>query len=249
VKIYANREIYRGVVSPTDLIPFRVIIRETDLMVLADRDLSREAYEITLRHRLALEDHLRRHPEFGESFAPLPEVPGEPGIVRLMREAAAAAGVGPMAAVAGAVAECVGGELRSLSATVIVENGGDLYLCSAKERVVGIYAGAGPGDFDLGLRLKGPVSPSGIATSSGVIGPSFSGGQARAATVVARSAALADAAATALGNRLRAAGDIQPALEWLAAIPGVTGAVAMLGKTLGAWGAVDLVQLNPEGKS
>ncbi len=243
MKAYTDRNLYRRAIGSTDLVSFQVVIRETDLMVLADRDLTREVYASTLRHRLALEGYLREHPDFAASFAPLPAGEGDPGIVRLMALAAAAAGVGPMAAVAGAVAECVGEDMRGLCATVIIENGGDLYISSPQPRTVGLYAGDGPGEFHLGLRVDASMAPVGICTSSGVIGPSFSGGRARAATVVASSSALADAAATGLGNRLRNARDLEEALAWVGTVPGVSGAVAVVGKTFGAWGDLDLVQL------
>jgi len=187
-------------------------------MVLADRDLSREAYEIALRHRLALEDHLRRTPS---SAIPSPRSPrgaGEPGVVRLMGEAAAAAGVGPMAAVAGAVAECVGEELRRLSATVIVENGGDLYLCSPRERVVGIYAGAARGSSAWGCGSNPRGAP---VRHRHLLGGDRALLQRRTARRH-RGRPLGGARGTPrqrLGNRLGDAGDLQRALEWLAGIP------------------------------
>jgi hypothetical protein len=85
--------------------------------------------------------------------------------------------------------------------------------------------------------------PLGLCTSSGTVGPSLSFGKADAAIVLANSAALADAAASALGNRVQSAEDIQPALEYLQTIPGVLGGAAIIGEHLGAWGEVELVRV------
>ncbi len=245
---YGDREVYRRSVAAPDLVSFRVTIKETDMLLLAETDLSGEAYDLTLTHRLALESYLADHPRFKASFTPVEAAPAAPPVVSRMADAAARAGVGPMAAVAGAMAECVGEGLRRRSATVIVENGGDIYLCSAAERTAGIYAGRGPGERSWGLRLEGSPRPRGVCTSSGVIGPSYSAGAARAATVVAWSASLADAAATALGNRLKRAADIQRALSWLETVEGVLGGVAIVGGTMGAWGDIKLVQWEPRGE-
>ena len=69
-------------------------------------------------------------------------------------------------------------------------------------------------------------------------------GKADAATVVSPDAALADAVATALGNRIAKEEDIQPALELADSIPGVTGAVAMMGQSLGGIGDIVLIRLS-----
>ena len=95
----------------------------------------------------------------------------------------------------------------------------------------------------MGLKIDPGLTPLGVCTSSGTVGHSFSFGRADAACVLAHSSALADAAASALGNRVQNAGDIAAALEWAATAPDLLGAVVIVGDKLGAWGRVELVPL------
>ena len=148
-----------------------------------------------------------------------------------------------MAAVAGAMAECVGRDLLAFSRQVIVENGGDLFLKAAPPVVTGIFAGASPLSMKIGLRIDNARDGMGVCTSSGTVGHSLSRGTADAVCVVSRSCALADAAATAIGNRVRCADDIQHAIRFGRSIDGVLGIVIVIGEKLGAWGAVELVPL------
>ena len=83
----------------------------------------------------------------------------------------------------------------------------------------------------------------GICTSSATVGHSLSLGAADAAVILANSAALADAVATRVGNRIQQKGDIPAALELAQSIPGVTGALVVLGGDLGAWGDLEMVDL------
>lgn len=213
------------------------------MLVMADTDISETAFDLLMKHRLSLESYIRDNEEFARAMTPVEVGCAIPPVVKKMARAAVMTGVGPMAAVAGAIAECIGEELMKHSNTVIIENGGDVFISSPEERIVGIYAGKGEAEFDLGLKIDSASSPLGVCTSSGIVGPSYSSGKARAATVIASSASLADAAATALGNRLITSGDITPSLEWAGSIEGIIGAVAILDKSLGAWGKVDLVHI------
>lgn len=225
-------------------IPFQARVDTTDLYLRADRDLAREAGEAALRFRGEVEAHIAAVPAFATTLKPL-EPPAGPLslVVGAMYAAGRAAGVGPMAAVAGAIAGAVGRELRRRSREVLVENGGDLFLDLAQDAVVGIFAGASPFTGRLGLRVPAQDSPLGICTSSGTVGPSLSYGRADAATAIAADPALADAVATALGNRIHAPEDLQAAVEWAQTVPGVRGALAILGDRLAAAGEVELVEL------
>jgi ApbE superfamily uncharacterized protein (UPF0280 family) len=164
-----------------------------------------------------------------------------------MIKAAAAADVGPMAAVAGAIAEYVGRDLLDAGEPeVMVENGGDIFLKRDKECVASIFAGQSPLNQKVGIRIPSPLMPIGLCTSSGTVGHSLSLGKADSVTVLAPSALLADAAATRLGNEVKA-GDQRSINETLAvarAIPGILGVVIICGKNLGVWGEIDLVGLH-----
>jgi uncharacterized protein len=234
---------YRTRMARSGLTGFRVAVKETDLWVLAIRDFSQEVRKVVIQERQQLEAHIARHPDFITSLVPCPPDPFAPPVVREMIEAAAAAGVGPMAAVAGALAARVGRHLAPLSPEVIVENGGDIYVAITQPATVALFAGKSTLSHRVGLNLDPALSPLGVCTSSATVGHSLSFGRADAACVLAHSAALADAAATALGNRVQGPDSIAPALDWIAGLPEILGAVVIVGEKLGAWGQVELVPL------
>ncbi|MBM4348020.1 MAG: UPF0280 family protein [Deltaproteobacteria bacterium] len=151
--------------------------------------------------------------------------------------------VGPMAAVAGAMAQSVSEDLLRFSDEIIIENGGDIYLATSKERIVGIYAGSSPLSMKVGIVIKPEDSPIGICTSSGTVGPSLSFGKADAVCILSKSAALADAAATAVGNAIREKKDIEQGLERGQMIEGVLGVLIIIGEKMGVWGGIRLIRL------
>ncbi len=238
---------YRVACRGRGLVSFEVRVKETDLWVQAQDDLSEQAVASVLRHRRGLEAYIIERPQFLRSLAPLPDDPLAPALAREMLAAGQAAGVGPMAAVAGALAQAVALDLLALSPQVLVENGGDNYLAASEDLVVGIGAGPSPLSGRLGLAIAAAEMPLAVCTSSASVGHSLSLGRADAATVVAKNAALADAVATGLGNLAGSKADLAPALEWAQAIPGVLGALVILDDKLAAWGRIELLQL-PGGK-
>jgi hypothetical protein len=240
--MYEER-IYRNTVRTDDLTNFEVIVKETDLLVRAERDLSRETRESILKYRHQLETYIAVHPEFVRSLMPLNEDPYAPEMVKEMIRVSTLANVGPMASVAGAMAESVSKDLLEMSKEVIVENGGDIYLATSKERTIGIYAGSSPLSFKLGIAISPEDSPLGICTSSGTVGPSLSFGKADAVCILSKSAALADAAATAVGNVVRVGKDVERGLEKGSEIEGVLGTLIIIGEQMGAWGKIRLVRL------
>ena len=238
------RRFYRENMRAAGLVSFRVVIGESDLFIFARSELAEDARASLARHRADLEGFISRQPRFRTSHRPY-DVPGDsPDIIRLMADAASRAGVGPMAAVAGAVAELVGKDLAPLSPDVMVENGGDIFIRSGIERRVGVFAGESPLSGRLAL-LVPPTPPQGlgVCTSSATVGPSYSAGEADAAMVVAESAALADAAASALGNRAKSPGHIEEALTAVSAIGGVIGCLVIIGEHLGVQGDLQLENL------
>ncbi len=235
------RRFYRESMHAAGLVSFAVSMGESDLYVFAERDLSAEARSSLAVHRAGLEEFIDRQPRFMTSYVPY-EVPGDsPPVVRIMAASAARAGVGPMAAVAGAVAEVVGKDLAPLSREVVVENGGDIFIRSVTTRRVGVFAGESPLSGRLALVLP-PTAPEGlgVCTTSATVGPSFSAGIADAALVVAESAALADAAASALGNRAKSPALIEEALAAVSDIRGVIGCLLIVGEHLGVCGELVL---------
>jgi hypothetical protein len=204
---------YRNESKDSGLVSFTVAVKETDLYIRAVRDLTPEAQAAIHEVRSPLEEYIREHPLFLHSLAPVAVESGAAEIVRIMAEAARLAKVGPMAAVAGAVAELVGRKLLAFSPEVIVENGGDIFLKVNSKRQIGIYAGKSMFTGKLAIEVEPGQTPLGVCTSSGTVGPSLSLGLADAAVVLAPSAALADAAATAVGNMVKSEQDIDAAIE------------------------------------
>jgi len=148
------------------------------------------------------------HPEFSESLVPLDEDPYAPEIVREMIGVSRLSAVGPMAAVAGAMAEFVSRDLLKLSKQVIAENGGDIYLATSRERMIGIYAGTSPLSLKLGIVISPEDSPWVSAPrQERWVHRSASERQMRLYSF--KSAALADAAATAVGNIVHEKKDIE----------------------------------------
>jgi len=239
---------YRRLISDKKLARFRVLVKETDLFVSADRSLERETTELVVKHRMPLERYIERHPEFVGHVNPVPHDPLAPPIVKTMISAGRKAGVGPMAAVAGAIAEYVGRDLLTYADDVIVENGGDVFLKTNFALIAAIYAGKSPLSGKIGVRMTPTGRPMAVCTSSGTLGHSMSLGRADAAMVISDAAALADAVATAVGNRVTEKRDIEPAIGFGKEIDGVSGIVVVLGKDIGVWGDVDLVPISRDGK-
>ncbi len=233
---------YRHWVKDKDLVSFNVVVKETDLFIRASTNLKRKAHKLVLKYRDILEKYIDQHPLFLTSLEPLPISEDAPRIVRAMSEATAAVGVGPMASVAGAVAEFIGEELLAFTPEIIIENGGDIYLKSLRKRLVGIYAGKSPLTGKIGLEIEAEDTPLGICTSSGTVGHSLSLGMADAVVILAKSAILADAAATAIGNLIVKPGDIPKGIELAKSINGLMGVVIIEGETIGIWGKVKLCQ-------
>jgi len=234
---------YRSLVAPQGLTTFRVVVRETDLHIAAKRDLTVEATGLVEAARADIERYISTHRRFVESFVPFQVDEAAPAIVREMADAASRAGVGPMAAVAGAMAQHVAAGLAHQSDEVIVENGGDVFIAGSTERTVALHAGPSPLSGRVGIVVTAEMLPCAVCTSSASVGPSVSLGRADAACVVARSGALADAVASALGNRVHSAADVGRAIEAVKHIEGVLGLVVVAGETLGAWGSARLVSL------
>lgn len=240
---------YRSLVTASDLVSARVRIRESDLLIRAERDLRAPARSALLRYRGQIEKYLFDHPEWGRILVPVPAGEDAPGIVSAMSRAAGPCGVGPMATVAGALAWFVGRDLSARAGEVIVENGGDIYLDSRRTRTILVRTGPGPAwPGGIGIRVRGRPGPVGVATSSGLGGRSLSWGKAAAAAVVAEDSILADGAATALGNRIRSPerGQIETALEAVLDIPGIFGCLVVCPGLLAARGEIELAALDGE---
>ena len=238
-KDYQER-FYRGWSKDSDLIAQEVIIKETDLFIFAEKDIKSIAEEIVKKYRVQIEDYIKHRPEFMTSLEPIMDDASAAEIIKEMIRTTGLAGVGPMASVAGAIAEFTGKELLAHSKQIIIENGGDIFIKSDKVRTVAVYAGDSPIAKKIFIKIKPEDTPVGICTSSGTVGHSLSFGKADACVIMAKSAILADAVATAACNRIKEKKDIAPGLEFAISIKGVKGAAAILGKYFGSIGDIEL---------
>jgi ApbE superfamily uncharacterized protein (UPF0280 family) len=237
---------YRRLAYRGQLVSFRVTVKETDVLIHATRPLEEITKELILKYRGYIEAYIRQNPEFAKTLRPWSPGGPAPLIVKDMAAASEKVGVGPMAAVAGALAEHVGHELLAHSQEVIVENGGDVFLKTDGPVTAGIFAGSSPLSLRIGLRIDPGSKPLAVCTSSGTVGHSISMGKADAVCVVSGSCSLADAAATSIGNRVQSKTDIQQALDFGKQLEGVTGVIVIIGDAIGMWGELEVVPLNPD---
>lgn len=236
--------IYRDLNPSPSRPAFTVRAKETDLKIYAPLHLKRISLDAVLTHRQCIEQFIGQYPGFARTLAPWRCTRPVPRIIAEMIRAGEAAGVGPMAAVAGTISEFVGRDLLRHTEAVIVENGGDIFAKTPEILTVGIYAGRSPLSMRIGIRIDTAGRSAGICTSSGTIGHSLSMGRADAACVLSPSCALSDAAATAIGNRVRSAADLDSAVRFGRQIDGVTGLVIVKGDKMAAWGKIELIPLS-----
>ena len=151
--VYQERA-YRNYVKAANLVKFEVIEKESDLLILAEKNLYDKALAFILKYRTELEKYIASDPAFFKTYSPHRVRYDAPPIAKEMAAAARRAKVGPMAAVAGAIAEFVGKELRQFTDEIIVENGGDIFLKINQVRKAGIYAGGSPFSEKIALELE-----------------------------------------------------------------------------------------------
>ena len=232
---------------------FQLVIGETDLRVTAVSPLP-EGFKDALAARVRtlrgeLETWIVLHPEFRHSLVPVPlscSAP-PPEIVRRMTEASAIAGVGPFAAVAGTIAQMAAESLVDRSPDLIIENGGDIFMYSRRDRVVGLLPDPESGVV-IGLNVAASACPLALCASSATIGHSLSFGQGELVLVRSPDGALADALATALCNRLQGPGDVKAAVGYARRFVkhGLTGIFAQCGGAIGVWGDMELTAVEQD---
>jgi ApbE superfamily uncharacterized protein (UPF0280 family) len=232
-------DLYRSFMKSGGLVTRRIVIKQTNILVAGLSDLELLARGLVEKYRNQIEGYIVRHPNFLTTLKPERWDPFAPDIIQSMINATAKTGVGPMASVAGAIAEYVGWGLLAYSREVIVENGGDIFIRS--ERKIEVLLLAESSEF-LGVRIaiQSPNTPMGLCTSSGKLGPSLSLGKADAVMTLATSATLADAAATAIGNLIHDPEDIWPAME-LGQKIGLEGLMIIASGHIGMWGKIELI--------
>ncbi len=224
----------------TEFCTFNVSCDTTDLFIRAEKDLSGRALNFLTKTRKELSEYIKSEPAFLTSLDPLAENENCPGIVKAMYRAGNAAGTGPMAAVAGAIAELTGRELLKYSGQVIVENGGDIWMSTDYDTDIGIYVDNTFFKNRLAIKIKADRSPCSICTSSSRLGHSLSFGNADSVTVIGTDGALADAVATGACNRVKGEDTLESAVEYALSIKGIRGCMAVRRDRIAAMGDIEM---------
>ena len=220
---------------------FQVVVEETDLHVTACCDLTQEVGAYVAELRGQLKAFISLHPEFQESLTPVAVPERSSEIIKRMANATAIAGVGPMAAVAGTISQMVCERFADYSSELVVENGGDVFMMSTKNRVAGLLPDP-HSSATVGVVVHAKEFPVAICSSSATIGHSLSLGKGELVAVRSIDGSLADACATALCNTIKNARDVEKVTEQAEAFAqyGIEGVFAQCDGRIGLWGKMEL---------
>ncbi len=237
---------YRSFAQSESLVRLSLRHKYSDLLIAVDRE-SWDPRIPTLAAQALLEAYTRlegyKHPEWFSSFSPIAAFPDAPALVHRMSQASEEAGVGPMASVAGAVADlvleriCASFALRHCA----VENGGDCAVLCRDPSLIALGAGDSP--FSGRLAVELPAGRWGVATSSGTTGHSVNFGKADACTIVAQSGAEADAWATRCSNAIKDTRGMEAASKLTVGRESIAAFFACAGETMYYRGTLPLVPI------
>ena len=214
--------------------------KESRGTIIADRKEAIGAARLAIQeHRKQLQNYINQNPTFLYSLEPI-RIGKGPLVAERMADASEQAGVGPMAAVAGVLADlAVDAMVHSGAEVAVVEDGGEASATSNIPVDVALQAGQSLLSRRIGFRLD--RFPIGLATSSGKYSHALSFGDADAVTIFAENAGLADAAATAAGNLVRGTNieeAIKRGLTKALSIRGVRGAFILYEERVGQAGEI-----------
>lgn len=221
---------YRSRFSNDERRWFCVKFLESDLWIGVDRgsyraSMEADTYAMLVDLRRQMDAYLLMDPVYKAALTPYDAGLEAPAILKEMSSVSHKTGIGPMSAVAGAVAKKVAEFLGTQE--VIVENGGDIYAQAASDMDISVFAGQSPLSEKIGLHIPAAEFPLGICTSSGTVGPSLSLGRADAVMIVCKDVLLADSYATAMANRIKTVNDLQSVIDRISDIPEILGAIAV----------------------
>ncbi len=181
-------------------------------------------------------------PDFQYSLVPVEVPDSAPEIIQRMARASRHMGVGPFAAVAGTIAHMVAEQFHEQSEDIIVENGGDIYIYTTRERIIGILAQPEDEAGMIGIVVKPEAAPVSLCASSAYIGHSLSLGHGDLAVVRSHDASLADSAATLYCNMLQTKDDVARVIDHAKGLEhiGITGIYVQCAGQIGIWGDMEL---------
>lgn len=234
---------YRSRFSDDERRWFCVKFLESDLWIGVDRgsysaSMEADTYAMLVELRRSMDAYLLMDPAYKAALTPYDAGLEAPDILKEMSRISHKTGIGPMSAVAGAVAKRVA-EFLGIK-EVIVENGGDIYAQAASDMDISVFAGQSPLSEKIGLHIPAEDFPLGICTSSGTVGPSLSLGRADAVMIVCKDVLLADSYATAMANRIKTVSDLQPVIDHISNIPDMLGAIAVKDDRMAITGRFEL---------
>ena len=204
---------------------FTIAYKETDLCIGVDRgswqpEIPVCAERFVRELRTDMDRWIGSHPDYAQALTPFQASGDAPGIFKEMSRVTQTSGIGPMSAVAGAVALKVGD------------------LCQDMD--ISVFAGSSPLSEKVGLHIEAAYAPLGICTSSGTVGPSLSFGKADAVMIVCSDVMLADTYATAFANTIQTAEDVQTCIEKIREQEDILAAIAIKDDKLGICGNFEL---------
>ncbi|MFW9873178.1 MAG: UPF0280 family protein [Candidatus Thorarchaeota archaeon] len=223
--------------------------KESDITIISESNSAiLKARKTFYLHRRILETYVSKNNQFLTSLSPI-KVNTEVRIIQLMAEAAYICNVGPMAAVAGALADLMLDSMKAReekensdfveAKIALVENGGEIAIDSVKPMNIALYAGNNELNLNIGFLIEKKDCPIGIGTSSATIGHAISFGQADVVTIFATNATLADAAATRVANSVKGEDvekSIKRGLDVAEDIDGIIGTFISRGDKIGQAG-------------
>ena len=234
---------YRSRFSNDERRWFCVKFLESDLWIGVDNgsyraSMEQDVYTMLVDLRRRMDAYLLMDPAYKAALTPYDAGLEAPEILKEMSRISHRTGIGPMSAVAGAVAKHVADFMGTKE--VIVENGGDIYAKAASDMDISVFAGQSPLSEKVGLHIPAADFPLGICTSSGTVGPSLSLGRADAMMIVCKDVLLADSYATSFANRIQSANDLQPVIDRISNTPEILGALAVKDDRLAVCGEFEL---------
>lgn len=226
---------------------FSVCHKKTDLWISVDRQSYSEEMERFCVQTAAemwhiMESYLANDTSYITSLVPYHPNGNAPEILKRMSAVADITGIGPMSAVAGACSEYIAQKLKERFGCkeIIIENGGDIYAELLTDTDIAVFAGQSPLSKKVGFTIPANISPIGICTSSGTVGPSLSFGKADAVMIICRDVMLADSYATAFANKIKTTEDIEPTMALIEKEPQIIAAIAIKDDKLGIYGSLPL---------
>jgi ApbE superfamily uncharacterized protein (UPF0280 family) len=245
-KTYEKRT-YRTQFNVARFHAFEVKHQETDLWIgVNPSSFKEEMKEIALAKikdlRARLDEYIVAEPFFKKSLKPFQPTEYAPVEALEMAMAAEKAGIGPMSAVAGLFAREVGESILQnfLVEEMVIENGGDIYVLLKNELVLSVFAGESPLSERIGLVIPAQTEKLGICTSAGTVGPSLSFGKADAVVVICEDVLLADAFATAFGNKVKLPKDVEKVITFSEKYPEILSLLIICDDKIGIRGEYEI---------